>query len=153
MALFINLGGTKDEYNALSEKESDMVYLVECLVLNGSGTNDVSTITKDLTGYTVNNTADEIVEGDAYTANISTKDGYTLTSIVVVMDGVYITDAVVDGVSIRISSVTGDLVITVVVKEKISDKVVYNYYFDTSGKMVASNAPFLKYNGYHFLYI
>ena len=72
------------------------------------------TITKNLTGCTINNNASQVEYGDSYTATIAADDGKELTSVVVKMGGVDITStAVSDGV-ITIAKVTGAVTITAV---------------------------------------
>lgn len=70
------------------------------------------TITKNLTGCTISNSATQVEYGEAYTATITPDAGKELDSIVVTMGGVDITStAVSDGV-ITIPKVTGAVLIT-----------------------------------------
>ena len=69
-------------------------------------------ITKNLTGCTISNSATQVEYGEAYTATITPDAGKELDSIVVTMGGVDITStAVSDGV-ITIPKVTGAVLIT-----------------------------------------
>ena len=85
------------------------------------------TITKNLTGATIDNTATVVTEGSSYIATIMADDGSEINSVVVTMGGTDVTSTVyADGV-ITISSVTGDIVITVVAQSGISDEgLVYS---------------------------
>lgn len=81
------------------------------------------TITKNLTGCTISNSASQVEYGDSYTATIAADVGKELTSVVVKMGGVDITStAVSDGV-ITIAKVTGAVTITAVA---IMPSVSYN---------------------------
>lgn len=83
------------------------------------------TITKNLTGCTVSNTASQVEYGDSYTATIAADDGKELTSVVVKMGGVDITSTayIADSGAINISKVTGAVTITAVA---IMTSVSYN---------------------------
>ena len=85
------------------------------------------TITKNLTGATIDNTATVVTEGSSYIATIMADAGSEINSVVVTMGGTDVTSTVyADGV-ITISSVTGDIVITVVAQSGISDEgLVYS---------------------------
>lgn len=81
------------------------------------------TITKNLAGCTISNSASQVEYGDSYTATIAADAGKELTSVVVKMGGVDITStAVSDGV-ITIAKVTGAVTITAVA---IMPSVSYN---------------------------
>lgn len=69
-------------------------------------------ITKNLTGCTISNSAAQVEYGDGYTATITPESGKEMTSLVVTMDGVDITSTVVSGTDIRIPKVTGTVTIT-----------------------------------------
>lgn len=72
------------------------------------------TITKNLTGCTISNTASQVDYGEAYTAVISAGSGKTLNSVVIKMGGVDITATVYSAGSgaINIAKVTGEITIT-----------------------------------------
>ena len=74
------------------------------------------TITKNLTGCTINNSASQVEYGDSYTATITADDGKELTSVVIKMDGVDITATAYTAGSgaINITEVTGAVKITAV---------------------------------------
>lgn len=74
------------------------------------------TITKNLTGCTISNSASQVEYGDSYTATIAADDGKELTSIVVKMGGVDITSTAYTAGSgaINIAKVTGAVTITAV---------------------------------------
>ena len=74
------------------------------------------TITKNLTGCTVNNSLSKVEYGDSYTATITADDGKGLTSVVIKMGGVDITSTAYTAGSgaINITKVTGAVTITAV---------------------------------------
>lgn len=71
-------------------------------------------ITKNLTGCTISNTASQVDYGEAYTATITPESGKTLTSVVIKMGGVDITATAYSAESgaINIANVTGAITIT-----------------------------------------
>lgn len=83
------------------------------------------TITKNLTGCTISNSASQVEYGEAYTATISADDGKELTSVVIKMGGVDITATAYTASSgaINISKVTGAVTITAVASVP---SVIYN---------------------------
>ena len=88
------------------------------------------TVTKNLTNCSSSNTSSSVTEGASYTTSITAYSGCTLGSITVSMNGNDITSTVVNGNSINIPNVTGDLVITATAKPKIalsriSDMTIY----------------------------
>lgn len=74
------------------------------------------TITKNLTGCTISNSASQVEYGEAYTATIAAESGKTITSVVVKMGGVDITATAYTAGSgvINIAKVTGAVTITAV---------------------------------------
>ena len=70
------------------------------------------TITANLTGCTVSNSAAQVEYGDSYTATVTPESGKALDSIVVTMGGVDITSTAVSGGAISILKVTGAVTIT-----------------------------------------
>lgn len=84
-----------------------------------------------LTNCVTSNTAQSAAEGDSYTATLSARDDWVLTSVSVRMGGKDITasavtfDAERKTASIRIDSVTGDLEITAEADEGTFYEVVY----------------------------
>jgi hypothetical protein len=83
-------------------------------------TNVYYAVTNTLTNCVSNNSAREVVEGESYSAAITANDGYELSSVVVTMGGSPV--SVSNGV-INIASVTGDIVITAVAEEVVSEPV------------------------------
>ena len=69
-------------------------------------------ITKNLTGCTISNSAVQAEYGDSYTATVTPESGKTLDSIVVTMGGADITSTAVSGGAISIPMVTGAVTIT-----------------------------------------
>lgn len=70
------------------------------------------TISSNLSNSTCSNAASTVNEGESYTATINPKTNHKLTSLTVTMGGVNITSSVVNGNTINIPSVTGNIVIT-----------------------------------------
>ena len=72
------------------------------------------TITKNLTGCTISNSASQVDYGESYTASITPESGKTITSVVVKMGGVDITSTAYSAGSgaIHIAKVTGAITIT-----------------------------------------
>lgn len=72
------------------------------------------TITKNLTGCTISNSASQVDYGEAYTATITPESGKTITSVVVKMGGADITATAYTASSgaINIAKVTGAVTIT-----------------------------------------
>lgn len=72
------------------------------------------TITKNLTGCTISNSASQVDYGESYTASITPESGKTITSVVVKMGGVDITATAYSASSgaINIAKVTGAITIT-----------------------------------------
>lgn len=83
------------------------------------------TITNTLSNATNSNTATSVEENSSYTANISAESGYKLKTVTVTMGGTDITNTAYSSGTITISSVTGNIVITVTT-ESDTDVVVGN---------------------------
>ena len=82
-------------------------------------------ITNTLSNATNSNTATFIEENSSYSANISANSGYKLKTVTVIMGGIDITNTAYSSGTITISSVTGNIVITVTT-EADTDVVVGN---------------------------
>lgn len=80
-------------------------------------TNVYYTITNTLTQCTTNNSATQAVQGGSYSATITAKSGYELSSVKVTMGGTDISSTAVSGGKITIANVTGNIVITAVATE------------------------------------
>lgn len=72
------------------------------------------TITKNLTGCTISNSATQVDYGESYTATLAPESGKTITSVVIKMGGVDITSTAYSAGSgaINIAKVTGAITIT-----------------------------------------
>lgn len=90
-------------------------------------TNVYYSVTNTLTDCTSSNSETKVVEGTAYSATITAKDGYKLSSVNVTMGGTDVSATAVSGGTITISNVTGNIVITAVAVE---DKPAYNNLAD-----------------------
>ena len=73
----------------------------------------IYTISKNLNNCSISNTISTISGGSSYSATITADTGYELNTISVTMGGNNVSSSVVTGNKINISSVTGDIVITV----------------------------------------
>jgi hypothetical protein len=83
-----------------------------------SDTNVYYSVTNNLTQCTTNNSVTQAVQGEPYSATISAKSGYELSSVKVTMGGTDISASAVSGGKITISNVTGNIVITAVAEVK-----------------------------------
>lgn len=102
-------------YSVKYEMENGETVNIGNLVLD---TNVYYTVTKNLSYCSINNSATSVIEGEPYSATISANEGYELKSVTVTMGGNPV--SVTNGV-INISSVTGDIVITAVAEETVSE--------------------------------
>lgn len=103
--------GTKVEYDALLVKDENTVYLVEG---SGGGSTTVTTytITNNLTHCTNTNSSTSINENDSYSATITPKENYKLSTATITMKGTDITNTAYNNGTIFIEHITGDVIIT-----------------------------------------
>ena len=120
-----------------SDQSANITALITALGSNESGGGDTPTvktytITNNLTHCSNSNTSTSANENSNYIATITPTDDYTLTgaSVNITMGGTDITSTVYDNGTINISSVTGNIVITIstvqihqVVKYTITNKL------------------------------
>lgn len=106
------------------------------------------TITKNLTGCTISNSASQVEYGEAYTATIAAESGKTITSVVIKMGGVDITSTAYTAGSgaINIAKVTGAVTITAVatmpsVTYTITRNLT-NVASSNTANSIAENAPY-----------
>lgn len=120
--------GTLDESNniLLSGNLADGTYTLKYENTDGTyteiGTLEVGaivtyTVTQNLTEVTSDNSVTSVREGESLTLNLAVNDGYELSSIIVTMGGTDISSSAVNGNTITISNVTGNIVITAVAEE------------------------------------
>ena len=104
-----------------SDQSANIVLLQSELAKGGSsgGGSETTkyTITNTLDNATTSNSAVLVDANSSYTATIRENDGYTLDAITVTMGGIDITSSAVSGTTITITSVTGNVVITVTTTE------------------------------------
>lgn len=81
-------------------------------------TNVYYSVTKNLSYCSIDNSATSVIEGEPYSATISANEGYELKTVTVTMGGSPV--SVTNGV-INIASVTGNIVITAVAEEVVSN--------------------------------
>lgn len=90
-------------------------------------------ITTKLTNVTLSNDAVSAAENESYTATVTASEGYELSSVVVTMGGVDITDSCcADGV-ISIPAVTGEVVITAYAMKPVTYTNLVPLSIDTDG--------------------
>lgn len=75
-------------------------------------------ITRSGENCTFDNSVSEVTEGTSFAVGVTANSGYEITGITVTMGGVDVTSSAVSGNQISISSVTGDVVITVATSAK-----------------------------------
>lgn len=134
-------GGT---YSVAYEMENGNKVNIGDLVLDD---NVYYTVTNNLTQCTSNNSATKVVQGGSYSATISAKSGYELSSVKVTMGGTDISSSAVSGGKITISNVTGNIVITATATEIVvtptytnlfdPSKATINYRYNSSGALTA----------------
>ena len=104
------------------------------IIINGGTvepTPNTYTITNTLSNATNSNTATSIEENSSYSANISANSGYKLKTVTVTMGGTDITNTAYSSGTITISSVTGNIALTVTT-EADTDVVVGNIDSDNN---------------------
>lgn len=103
-----------------SDQSANITLLQSELAKGNSGGSSETTkyvITNTLNNATTSNNATLVDANSSYTAIIRENDGYTLDTITVTMGGTDITSSAVSGTTITITSVTGNVVITVTTTE------------------------------------
>lgn len=83
------------------------------------------TVTNNLSNASTSNSATSVKEGTSYSATITASSGYRLKSVTVIMGGVDITNTAYSNGRINISSVTGNIVITVTTEYITSEITTY----------------------------
>lgn len=113
-------------YNIKYEMEDGSTVDIGDLVLD---TNVYYSVTNTLTNCSNSNGVTEVIEGGRYHATIIANEGYELSSVVVTMGGVDITEtAVVNGNIVNIESVTGD--ISIVATAELADVAEPTNFFN-----------------------
>ena len=126
------------DYTIKYELESGKVIEIGNLVLDN---NVYYSVISNLSNCTNSNSATQVVGGQSYSATITANSGYQLSSVTVTMGGQSVS---VNGGNISIAEVTGDIVITAVAEEKVTEpenllpKAIFN----------ASEDPVTSDNGY-----
>lgn len=95
---------------------------------------DGYTITNNLTDAVSSNSATIVAKNSSYTTTITANNNYKINTITVTMGGVDITSTVVSGNTINITSVTGNVVITVTTTVTTTVPFIQSGTIDTSGK-------------------
>lgn len=112
-------------YSVKYEMEDGSTVNIGNLVLD---TNVYYSVTNNLTNCTSNNSATQAVQGGSYSATITAKSGYEMSSIKVTMGGTDISTSAVSGGKITIANVTGNIVITAVATEKAKEPTNFAEY-------------------------
>ncbi len=92
----------------------EIVINVSTEVIEDTGT--YYTVKYNLNNASSSNTITSIKRGSSYSTTISPASGYTVTDIYCVMNGINVTNSVVNGNNINIPNVTGEIVINVFTK-------------------------------------
>lgn len=105
------------EKGVYTEDVSDLMEMLHEAIQNIDSDGDDSVVTKysitnNLTNVTTSNFSTTIEKGKAYTAILTPKAGYTLSTVSVTMGGSNVTSMVYSDGVVNISSVTGNVVIT-----------------------------------------
>lgn len=108
------------------------------LMASNSFNGNVFAVDLNLTGVTASdNVTTQIREGTAYTNTLSVTSGYTLSSVVVTMGGVEVTNTAYSSGEISIANVTGDIVVTAIAiytGTQVGDAVYTNLADPTSAE-------------------
>ena len=107
----LSLGISIDKINAF--RAAMIEGTPEVIVLLGT-----YSITKSGENCTFDNSVSEVQEGASFTVGVAANSGYVISGITVTMGGADVTSSAVSGNQISISSVTGDVVITVTTSAK-----------------------------------
>ena len=83
------------------------------------------TVTNNLSNASTSNSDTSVKEGTSYSATITANSNYRIKTVTVTMGGVDITSSVYSNGQINISSVTGDIVITVTTESASSEITTY----------------------------
>lgn len=113
------------------EYTNDMSSTVKRLSQLFSNTITTYTITNNLTNATNSNTNTNTMEGVSYIATITPNEGFLISEVTVMMNGVDVTSSVYSNGEINILSVSGDIVITVTTKEQVSLAPAYQLAQET----------------------
>lgn len=171
--------GKNTAFNAVSIDLTKKIIYADCfgagydrIISYGEADVTVYSVTNNLSNASTSNGTATIMEGAAYTTTITANSGYELTSVKVTMGGVDITSSAVNGGTISIPNVTGNIVVTVtttqifvppsydnlVLKSTDANGNIYNgtgyqegYRLNSSGTTTQSantiNCGFIPYDG------
>lgn len=131
-------------YTVKYEMDDGSTVNIGSLVLD---TSEYYSVSNSLTNCTTSNSVASVGGGSSYSATISAKSGYVLSTITVMMGGVDITSSVVSSGKITIANVTGDIVITAKAVEQISNYSVTSALTNGTNSNGATSAA--KGSGYY----
>ena len=117
----ITMGGTDISNSVVSGNNINIPNVTGEIVINVStevieDTGTYYTVKYNLNNASSSNTITSIKRGSSYSTTISPASGYTVTDIYCVMNGINVTNSVVNGNNINIPNVTGEIVINVFTK-------------------------------------
>ena len=104
------------------------------------------TITNNLSHATNSNSATSIAENTSYSANITANSNYKIKTVTVTMGGVNITNTAYSSGRISISSVTGNIVITVTTESVTSETTRYTITNNLSHATNSNSATSIEEN-------
>ena len=112
-SISVTIGGSDITSSAVSDNNVNISNVTGNIVITATATAIITyTITNNLSNCTSSNTVSSAKKGSSYTADITANTNYKISSITVTMGGIDITSSTVRGNRIRISNVTGNIVIT-----------------------------------------
>ena len=125
-SITVTMGGTNITSTVVSGNRISISNVTGAIVITASATTTNYNVTRNLSNCSCSNSTSSITSGSPYSATISPNDGYTIDTITVTMGGVDVTSSVVDGNSINISNVTGNIVITATASSSVTTYTVTN---------------------------
>ena len=103
-------------------------------------------ITNNLSNASTSNSATSVKEGTSYSATITANSNYRIKTVTVTMGGVNITNTVYSNGQINISSVTGDIIITVTTESASSEVTRYTITNNLSHATNSNSATSIEEN-------
>lgn len=104
------------------------------------------TVTNNLSNASTSNSATSVKEGTSYSATITANSNYRIKTVTVTMGGVNITNTAYSNGQINISSVTGDIVITVTTESASSEITTYTITNNLSHATNSNSATSIEEN-------
>lgn len=127
-------------YTNLSTSEKTGKVFVVYKISGSSEEPTYYTVTRNLTNVTISNSTSSAVGGSSYTANLSALSGYTLSSVVVTMNGVDVTSSSYSNGVINIDNVVGNIVITAIATQNQQEPTTYSIVKNLENCSISNNA-------------